>query len=65
MPPQPLVKEHTATEALLHKTLEAGAAYDATLRGERAESPSRRRSSVKRPSVSTPLKSAGEAFSGS
>lgn len=60
--PQPLLKEHREYGPTIDKLNELGNAYDALLRGERPESPSRRRSSVtpvKRPSVTSPLKSPG------
>ena len=63
---QPLLKEYTATEQLVNKVMETGAIYDALLRGDRPESPNRRRSSVtpaKRTSISTPLKGSGKACS--
>ncbi|XP_047739188.1 dystonin [Hyalella azteca] len=56
---KPLLKEYAATEALVNKVMETGAIYDALLRGDRSDSPGRRRSSVapvKRTSISTPLK---------
>ncbi|XP_042210392.1 microtubule-actin cross-linking factor 1-like isoform X9 [Homarus americanus] len=57
---KPLLKEYREYGTTFDKLNELGNAYDALLRGERPESPSRRRSSVtpvKRPSITSPLKS--------
>ncbi|XP_071543036.1 uncharacterized protein shot isoform X14 [Panulirus ornatus] len=57
---KPLLKEHREYGTTIDRLNELGNAYDALLRGERPESPSRRRSSVtpvKRPSITSPLKS--------
>ena len=57
------MKEYREYGITVDKVNELGNAYDALLRGERPESPTRRRSSVtpnKRPSISSPLKSGGE-----
>merc|ERR1712106_176755 len=57
---KPLSKEYQNYATNVDKVNELGYAYDALLRGERPESPTRRRSSVspmKRQSISSPLKS--------
>ncbi|KAK8744691.1 hypothetical protein OTU49_000570 [Cherax quadricarinatus] len=57
---KPLLREYREYGPTVDKLNELGNAYDALLRGERPESPSRRRSSVtpvKRPSITSPLKS--------
>lgn len=62
---QPLLKEFREYGNTIDKLNELGHAYDALLRGERPESPTRRRSSVtpvKRPSITSPLKSPGKDF---
>ncbi|CAL4125335.1 unnamed protein product, partial [Meganyctiphanes norvegica] len=59
---KPLMKEYRDYANTVDKVNELGCAYDALLRGERPESPTRRRSSVtpmKRQSISSPLKSPG------
>lgn len=59
---QPILKEHREYGTTIDKLNELGNAYDALLRGERPESPSRRPSSVtpvKRPSITSPRKSSG------
>ncbi|KAK8388090.1 hypothetical protein O3P69_020169 [Scylla paramamosain] len=59
---KPILKEYREYGTTIDKLNELGNAYDALLRGERPESPTRRRSSVtpvKRPSITSPLKSPG------
>lgn len=57
---QPLAKEYRDYSNTIDKVNDLGNAYDALLRGERPDSPSRRRSSAvsptKRTSVSSPCK---------
>ncbi|KAK3864233.1 hypothetical protein Pcinc_030068 [Petrolisthes cinctipes] len=56
---KPLVKQHREYGTTIDRLNELGNVYDALLRGERPESPTRRRSSVtpiKRPSITSPLK---------
>ncbi|MCL4115460.1 UNVERIFIED_CONTAM: hypothetical protein GTU68_053574, partial [Idotea baltica] len=57
---KPLLKEYRDYAPTIDKVNELGAIYDALLRGERADNTGRRRSSVtpvKRPSLTSPLKS--------